>query len=202
MLLSPKPTGSPGSCSDASFSGLVGPEHGRKIWFLKEKLAVVEGYEMQGEPSFKLFTENYNNLVASDRPIAYQQLQNWVKESVREEWRDFLDTATDRVASTAKQIPNYWKAKLNADDIISGTQEPRRLPMAGRARFDAKYQFMRQIVEIKPEWLCEIAPHYYKKTDVEDDAGKKLPKMAGRAGGKAVVVGLVEGAEHRAAAPG
>ena len=64
-------------------------------------------------------------------------------------------------------------------------------------------EFMRQIVEIKPEWLCEIAPHYYKKTDVEDDAGKKLPKGVGKAGGVRVVErGLVEGAEHRAAAPG
>ena len=65
-------------------------------------------------------------------------------------------------------------------------------------------EFMRQIVEIKPEWLCEIAPHYYKKNDVEDDAGKKLPKMGmGKAGGSRVIErGLVEGAEHRAAAPG
>ena len=64
-------------------------------------------------------------------------------------------------------------------------------------------EFMRQIVEIKPEWLCEIAPHYYKKTDVEDDAGKKLPKGVGKAGGARVVErGLVEGAEHHAAAPG
>jgi pre-mRNA-splicing factor ATP-dependent RNA helicase DHX16 len=65
-------------------------------------------------------------------------------------------------------------------------------------------EFMRQIVEIKPEWLCEIAPHYYKKNDVEDDAGKKLPKMGmGKAGGSRVVErGLIEGAEHRAAAPG
>ena len=40
---------------------------------------------------------------------------------------------------------------------------------------------MRQIVEIKPEWLVEIAPHYYKKKDVEDDSGKKLPKVIGKA---------------------
>ena len=44
-------------------------------------------------------------------------------------------------------------------------------------------EFMRQIIEIKNEWLVEIAPHYYKKKDVEDDAGKKLPKAVGRASG-------------------
>ena len=42
-------------------------------------------------------------------------------------------------------------------------------------------EFMRQIVEIKSEWLVEIAPHYYKKKDVEDDAGKKMPKVVGKA---------------------
>lgn len=26
---------------------------------------------------------------------------------------------------------------------------------------------MRQVTEIKPEWLVEIAPHYYKQKDVE-----------------------------------
>jgi len=36
-------------------------------------------------------------------------------------------------------------------------------------------------VEIKPEWLVEIAPHYYNKKDIDDDAGKKLPKAVGKA---------------------
>ena len=42
-------------------------------------------------------------------------------------------------------------------------------------------EFMRSIVEIKPEWLVEIAPHYYKKKDVEDEANKKMPKGVGKA---------------------
>ena len=42
-------------------------------------------------------------------------------------------------------------------------------------------EFMRQIVEIKPDWLVEIAPHYYKQKDIDDDAGKKLPKGVGKA---------------------
>ena len=29
--------------------------------------------------------------------------------------------------------------------------------------------------------LVEIAPHYYKKKDIDDDAGKKLPKGVGKA---------------------
>jgi pre-mRNA-splicing factor ATP-dependent RNA helicase DHX16 len=34
-------------------------------------------------------------------------------------------------------------------------------------------EFMRSIIEIKPEWLLEIAPHYYKKSDLEDETDKK-----------------------------
>ncbi|RDX81849.1 Pre-mRNA-splicing factor ATP-dependent RNA helicase DEAH1, partial [Mucuna pruriens] len=29
-------------------------------------------------------------------------------------------------------------------------------------------EYMRQVSEIKPEWLVEIAPHYYQLKDVED----------------------------------
>lgn len=42
-------------------------------------------------------------------------------------------------------------------------------------------EFMRQVIEIKPEWLVEIAPHYIKKKEIEDNSNKKLPKGAGRA---------------------
>ena len=32
---------------------------------------------------------------------------------------------------------------------------------------------MREIIEIEPEWLMEVAPHYYKNIDLSDkDKGK------------------------------
>jgi pre-mRNA-splicing factor ATP-dependent RNA helicase DHX16 len=39
-------------------------------------------------------------------------------------------------------------------------------------------EFMRNIVEIKPEWLFEIAPHYYKEKDIKPKE-KKMPKNTG-----------------------
>ncbi|CAM6098163.1 unnamed protein product [Calypogeia fissa] len=42
-------------------------------------------------------------------------------------------------------------------------------------------EYMRQVIEIKPDWLVEIAPHYYKKSDVDDTGDKKMPKGKGRA---------------------
>ncbi|KAI5648272.1 hypothetical protein M9H77_34277 [Catharanthus roseus] len=42
-------------------------------------------------------------------------------------------------------------------------------------------EYMRQVTELKPEWLVEIAPHYYQMKDVEDAASKKMPRGEGRA---------------------
>ena len=32
------------------------------------------------------------------------------------------------------------------------------------------------MIEIKPDWLLEVAPHYYKAAELKDDSSKKLPK--------------------------
>ncbi len=37
-------------------------------------------------------------------------------------------------------------------------------------------EFMRQVIEVQPAWLIEIAPHYYKKQDLQDEIAKKMPK--------------------------
>ena len=40
-------------------------------------------------------------------------------------------------------------------------------------------EYMRQVTEIKPNWLVEIAPHYYQLKDVEDPGLKKMPRGKG-----------------------
>lgn len=42
-------------------------------------------------------------------------------------------------------------------------------------------EYIRQVTELKPEWLVEIAPHYYQMKDVEDGGAKKMPRGEGRA---------------------
>lgn len=41
-------------------------------------------------------------------------------------------------------------------------------------------EFMRTVSEIKPTWLYEVAPHFYSKSELQDDSGKKMPKQVGR----------------------
>ncbi|KAK4343910.1 hypothetical protein RND71_037004 [Anisodus tanguticus] len=45
-------------------------------------------------------------------------------------------------------------------------------------------EYMRQITELKPEWLVEVAPHYYQLKDVEDSSSKKMPRGIGLASSK------------------
>ncbi|KAF9583665.1 hypothetical protein BGW38_008910 [Lunasporangiospora selenospora] len=40
-------------------------------------------------------------------------------------------------------------------------------------------EFMRVVMEIEGDWLKEVAPHYYKDKDINDDSKKKLPKGKG-----------------------
>jgi len=37
-------------------------------------------------------------------------------------------------------------------------------------------EFMRSIIDIDPKWLLEIAPHYYKASDVLDEDQEKKEK--------------------------
>ena len=39
-------------------------------------------------------------------------------------------------------------------------------------------EFMRSVIEIDPKWLLEIAPHYYKRSDIEEEEDKKKLKVA------------------------
>ncbi len=41
-------------------------------------------------------------------------------------------------------------------------------------------EYMRNIIEIRNEWLLEVAPHYYKAKELEDSTSKKMPKKLGK----------------------
>lgn len=49
-------------------------------------------------------------------------------------------------------------------------------------------EYMRSNMPLLPEWLTEVAPHFYKKKDLETlGTDRKMPKGAGAAGGKSVL---------------
>jgi pre-mRNA-splicing factor ATP-dependent RNA helicase DHX16 len=90
----------------------------------------------------------------------------------------------------------YHAAKLQKNGAYRTVKNPQTVsihPSSGLAKemprwvvyhelvFTTK-EYMRQVIEIKPEWLVEIAPHYYKRKEIEDGAGAKMPVGKGKAG--------------------
>ena len=44
-------------------------------------------------------------------------------------------------------------------------------------------EYMRNVLPIEPEWLCEIAPHYYQTSELRDSRKQKTPRGVGLAAG-------------------
>lgn len=38
-------------------------------------------------------------------------------------------------------------------------------------------EYARSVMEFKPQWLLEVAPHAFNKQDIADDSAKKMPKQ-------------------------
>lgn len=49
-------------------------------------------------------------------------------------------------------------------------------------------EYMRNVLPLKPEWLAEVAPHYYKKNDLAKEETRKMPKGQGKVGTEVKVV--------------
>jgi len=89
----------------------------------------------------------------------------------------------------------HHSARLQRDGTYKTVKNPQTVhihPSSGLAEIRPRWvvyhelvlttkEFMRQVTELNPEWLVEIAPHYYQLKDVDDTGTKKLPKGQGRA---------------------
>uniref|UniRef100_A0A7S0I880 RNA helicase n=1 Tax=Micromonas pusilla TaxID=38833 RepID=A0A7S0I880_MICPS len=90
----------------------------------------------------------------------------------------------------------YHTAKLQKNGSYRTVKNPQTVsihPSSGLAKelprwvvyfelvFTTK-EYMRQVIEIDPKWLMEIAPHYYKEKEIEEGM-MKMPKAVGKAAG-------------------
>ncbi|KAG0587933.1 hypothetical protein M758_2G172300 [Ceratodon purpureus] len=124
--------------------------------------------------------------------------------------RDQLEGLLERVEIESSSNPNeldnirkaitsgffYHTAKLQKNGSYRTVKNPQTVsihPSSGLSQVLPRWvvyhelvmttkEYMRQVIEIKPDWLVEIAPHYYKLKDVEDSGAHKMPKGQGRAG--------------------
>ena len=74
---------------------------------------------------------------------------------------------------TVKQKKTVY---IHPSSVLAKEEEPPPWLIFFELAFTTK-EFMRQVAPIQPGWLVEIAPHYYKQGDVEDESSRKMPKQ-------------------------
>jgi pre-mRNA-splicing factor ATP-dependent RNA helicase DHX16 len=92
----------------------------------------------------------------------------------------------------------YHTAKLQKNGAYRTVKNPQTVhihPSSGLSKESPRWlvyfelvfttkEYMRNVIEIKPEWLAEIAPHFYKAKELESETAK-MPKGVGKAGATA-----------------
>nr|GEV73047.1 pre-mRNA-splicing factor ATP-dependent RNA helicase DEAH1-like isoform X1 [Tanacetum cinerariifolium] len=86
-----------------------------------------------------------------------------------------------RSMKRAREIRDQLKGIMERLDIELTSNLANVLPryVVYNELVDTSKEYMRQVSEIKLEWLVEIAPHYYQLKDVEDLASRKMPRGEG-----------------------
>jgi pre-mRNA-splicing factor ATP-dependent RNA helicase DHX16 len=75
-----------------------------------------------------------------------------------------------------RTVKQHKTVFIHPSSVLAKEEQPPPWLLYFELAFTTK-EFMRQVAPIKPEWLVEIAPHYYQQSDVEDSNSKKMPKM-------------------------
>ena len=90
----------------------------------------------------------------------------------------FYHTARLSKGGTYKTVKNQQSVQIHPHSALF--EKNPRWVVYHELVFTTK-EYIRNVIEIDNAWLLEVAPHYYKKKELEDDAMKKLPKARGKA---------------------
>lgn len=90
----------------------------------------------------------------------------------------FYNTAKFSKGGDYRTVKHAHTVHIHPSSCLAREEEPPRWLVYHELAFTSK-EYMRQVVPIKPEWLVEIAPHYYQAKEVEDSRTKKMPKKLG-----------------------
>jgi pre-mRNA-splicing factor ATP-dependent RNA helicase DHX16 len=88
----------------------------------------------------------------------------------------FYNTAKLQGTGDFRTIKNPQTVHAHPSSALA--KDPPRWVVFHELVFTTK-EYMRTITEIRPEWLVEIAPHFYKKSEIDEMTAKKVPKAAG-----------------------
>ena len=87
----------------------------------------------------------------------------------------FYNTAKLGRSGEYQTVKQHRTVYIHPSSVLAKEEDPPAWLQYFELAFTTK-EFMRQVAPIKPEWLLEIAPHFYQESDVEDTKSKKMPK--------------------------
>lgn len=85
-----------------------------------------------------------------------------------------------------KTVKNQQTVHIHPQSCLFQQEVPPRWLIFHELVLTSK-EYMRNVIEIESSWLVEIAPHYFKAKDIEDERNKKMPH--------AKALGLAQAAE-------
>ena len=88
----------------------------------------------------------------------------------------FYHTAKLQKDGTYKTVKNTHTVHVHPSSCLYKKDPLPRWLVYHQLQF-TRQEFMRQVIIIQPEWLVEIAPHYYKPKELEDGTQRKMPKL-------------------------
>jgi pre-mRNA-splicing factor ATP-dependent RNA helicase DHX16 len=93
----------------------------------------------------------------------------------------FYNIAKFSKNSEYKTIKNPHTVYIHPSSVLMKQEAPSLWVMYYELAFTTK-EYMRTVMPIQGEWLLEVAPHYYKQNDIneDDNSKKKLSKHIGK----------------------
>mmetsp|Transcript_15431 Transcript_15431/g.19103 ORF Transcript_15431/g.19103 Transcript_15431/m.19103 type:complete len:244 (-) Transcript_15431:765-1496(-) len=88
----------------------------------------------------------------------------------------FYHTARLQKDGTFKTVKNQHSVHVHPSSSLYKHDPLPRWLVYHQLQF-TRQEYMREIIIINPEWLVEIAPHYYKPKELDDGTTKKMPKV-------------------------
>jgi len=86
----------------------------------------------------------------------------------------FYHTAKFGQSGEYRTVKHAHTVYIHPSSCLAKEEDRPRWVVYHELAFTTK-EYMRQVAPIKPEWLVEIAPHYYESKEIEDSRTKKMP---------------------------
>ena len=96
----------------------------------------------------------------------------------------FFNAAKITRSGDYQTVKQRHTVHVHPGSVLAKDENPDKCLLYHELAFTTK-EYMRMVAPIDAAWLTEIAPHYYKREDIEEGGGKKMvnKKAVGKAAG-------------------